>query len=157
MLLKHASQTGFKVSKIVSSVFLAVREETKAACFCMFSWLLKNQKQNLKELYCQACLHTQGICLVRSFQYRVYNKFKYSTDISRQYEHKQITVVIKNKEKLINVCGCEALSSVFCASLFHNIRQRAYLQLTCFLGSNSYLICENGFFYIWSHKCVSPE
>ncbi len=31
-----------------------------------------------KELYCQVCLHTQGICLgVRSFQYR---KYKHSAD-----------------------------------------------------------------------------
>ncbi len=29
------------------------------------------QNQNQKELYCQVCLHTRGICLgVRSFQYR---------------------------------------------------------------------------------------
>ncbi len=31
----------------------------------------QNQNQNQKELYCQVCLHTQGICIgVRSFQYR---------------------------------------------------------------------------------------
>ncbi len=37
-----------------------------------------NQNQNQKELYCQVCLHTQGICLgVRSFQYR---KYKHSAD-----------------------------------------------------------------------------
>ncbi len=30
--------------------------------------------QNQKELYCQVCLHTQGICLgVRSFHYRSTN------------------------------------------------------------------------------------
>ncbi len=47
-------------------------------CLLTSGFLWTNQYRNQKELYCQVCLHTQGICLgVRSFQYR---KYKHSAD-----------------------------------------------------------------------------
>ncbi len=53
----------------------------------------QNQNQNQKELYCQVCLHTQGICLgVRSFQYR--NNTVQNRQQCKQRQH--IIKVIKN-------------------------------------------------------------
>ncbi len=47
----------FKVFKACS--------HTHTQTFCEGGW------RNQKELYCQVCLHTQGICLgVRNFQYK---------------------------------------------------------------------------------------
>ncbi len=42
---------------------------THTQTFCEGGW------RNQKELYCQVCLHTQGICLgVRNFQYKKYKQ-----------------------------------------------------------------------------------
>ncbi len=64
--------TALDIKSFDDLVQLMILEPFKISVPDNIATYIKNQNQkNQKELYCQVCLHTQGICLgVRSFQYR---------------------------------------------------------------------------------------